>query len=47
MTNSILSEQTDRERRKNKTVIFGIPVHPSSATEESARKKEEADEDEV
>ena len=45
ITNSILSEQADRERRKNKLVIFGIPVHSSSATEESAKKKEEADED--
>ena len=45
ITNSILSEQADRERKKNKIVIFSIPVHPSSATEESARKKEEADED--
>ena len=26
-------------------MVFGISVHPSSATEESARKKEEADED--
>ena len=36
ITNSILSEQADLDRRKKKIVIFGIPVHSSSTTKESA-----------
>ena len=45
ITNSILSEQADRDRRKKNLVIFGIPSHSSTAIDENAKKKEESDED--